>query len=396
MNSTPFSPHYARNRRYVLCYHPVCTHLLWRERATPIPADTLPDAIPAPPLHVLRGTKFCPACTHAQKHPSLEVSRLIGSVWAQRITAIGFGIGRKGDLQAQHFTWDAHKEVWVFVSSPGEIKKDLAFLAEALGCVTEMVDVRVAPPMPSVDKDMDPQTSPAPPMPEALGCATEMVDVSVAPAIPAMDRDMVDPEASPVTPAPEVSSALVQDKPPTWAVITCAVTGSSVGLSLEAQKTRPVIGSIPWPPCLENLPEVSSAGLPPEVPRYLCLSGIAKLAKANFTQRDLWRLAQEATALNVAICTVDLKFDTRRLLSGIQQLPPGSCSAEPMTSPTKSKGGRPASARAKQNEVIELDTNGFSAASISRKLGISSRSVRRIIERSTGLPITADSVTQSC
>jgi len=345
MANTPFTPRHTPLLHQELCWHPVCTHITWRKRAIPLP-EGASETIPTPPRFLPAGKPLCPNCEQAEKESSPDAARLIGSLWSKRITAIGFGRKRKDELKAHHFRWGAVPEVWVFEASGGNIENYLATLALTLRCKTEMVDVRVAPKAPTTPKNT-----------------------------------LAMPSAPKVTPSP------VQTTPPKWAVITCAVPGGKVGLSVGAQKNQTIIGSIPWPPRLNNLPEVISAGLPPEVPRFLCLSGITKLAEANFTQRDLWQLAQAGAEMNVAVLTVDKQFDTRPLLLGIRKLPPGPKCAVLMTSPTqKSKGGRPASARIRSAEVLDLAGKGMSAAAISRQLGISSRSVRRVLQLPEGLP----------
>lgn len=450
MISTPFSPKHQLDRQFELCWHPTCTHTTWRVRASPLAPDLSEEQIPAAPKYLPVGSPYCPACRKGQEHPDANTPRLICSIFAKRITAIGFGRARKDGLKALSFQWGRVEGVWVYpADGTNSLEASLARLGKALGCAIELADTRKVPPRP-VNGHVDAGTPQTP--------------------IPA------------IQPSPEVGT--ISDtklEQPLWAVIACPAPGASFSQNAEQQEISPIFATMDWPPQFQaiqaascscpypgvpqvlvspsiryltetgysqidlwglasrlaeasialstpggdfNLSEHFSAirrlrtgsdlsitpasqiqklqkGIAPqsvpdsattklaevpplEVTRVLTLPAVPVLIQQGFTMTDLFRLAADLTPLGMSLRTADGLIDLSKPMAAARSLPRGSGDpVSPIPSKPRSKGGRPATARALQDQVLQLHQEGHSAIAIARTLHISDRSVRRFLPPKT-------------
>jgi len=123
---------------------------------------------------------------------------------------------------------------------------------------------------------------------------------------------------------------------------------------------------------------------PLEVTQVLTLPAVPILIQQGFTKTDLFRLAADLTPLGMSLRTADGLIDLSKPMAAARSLPRGSGDAvSPISLKPKSKGGRPATARAVQDQVLLLHREGLSAVAIARTLHISDRSVRRLIPKDT-------------
>lgn len=249
------------------------------------------------------------------------------------MTAIGCPRAWNETLKALRFRWTPAEGVWTFPAGINALEEDLQALAAKLGCRREMSDTRRVPPLPL--KDSSPK--------------------------------VVEPDSEQV-PIPK------------WAVICCPAPGKRMTLRESMRKEVTLIASLDWPLRVQDIPEVTDAGLPPEVPRVVVLPGMEELASLGLTQPDVWKLLSDLAAIEVALTTVDDLIDLTDASQAIRRLPhgPGALAYSRGTR-SKSKGGRPATAQVKSPEVLNLAKEGMSAGAIAKALGISSRSVRRIL-----------------
>jgi len=139
--------------------------------------------------------------------------------------------------------------------------------------------------------------------------------------------------------------------------------------------------------CKPSPANTTSTEAPPlEVTQVLTLPAVSDLIQQGFTMGDLFRLAADLTPLGMSLRTADGLIDLSKPMAAARSLPRGSGDAvSPISLKPKSKGGRPATARAVQDQVLQLHQEGHSAIAIARTLHISDRSVRRF------LPPKADS-----
>ena len=263
---------------------------------------------------------------------------LVGSVVLNRIAAIGFRRSENERLKALRFQWSPRDGLWVFQPSTGTIESQIKSLATALGCTFDLADTRVVPPIPGNLPDRP------------------------------------------------VPSSTPQAKPSHWALISCMPDGKPLNLAKISRETYTPIGTIPWPPDpkdLMNLPDPVSAGLPPETPRRVCLPTIPELHDLGFTRDDFWRLVEAAVDLDLTVMTQEGEVcgtSTMRILHRLPKAPTKAPSSPVDRTPPR--GGRRPSARVKSEEVLRLHAEGQTVASIVNTLGISSRSIRRILDLS--------------
>lgn len=133
-------------------------------------------------------------------------------------------------------------------------------------------------------------------------------------------------------------------------------------------------------------PEPSPAPVDPteasplEVTRVLTLPAVPDLIQHGFTMGDLFHLAADLTPLGMSLRTADGLINLSNPMAAARSLPRGSSDPVPPTPQRpKSKGGRPATARALHDQVLQLHREGHSAIAIARTLRISDRSVRRFL-----------------
>lgn len=135
-------------------------------------------------------------------------------------------------------------------------------------------------------------------------------------------------------------------------------------------------------PCSSHSPTAEPLEIPDSPPldatRVCVLPDVPSLIGLGFTSDDLFRLAFDLTPVSIKLRTVDGLIDLSKAMSSARQLPRGSMEVIPPDQP-KSKGGRPATARSRATEVLGLHRKGLSATAIARELGISDRSVRRLL-----------------
>jgi hypothetical protein len=253
----------------------------------------------------------------------------------QRIAAIGFHRGEKERLKALHFDNNYRDGLLVFTPAPNTIESQIRSLAAALGCSFNLADTRVVPPIPG-----------------------ELPNRPTPPSLP-------------------------QTKNSHWALISCMPDGKPLNLGKLSLETYTPIGTIPWPPNpkdLMNLPDPVSAGLPPETPWALCLPTIPELHELGFTRDDFWRLVEAAVELDLTVMTQEGEFcgeSTMRIISRLPKAPAKAPSSPEIRA--YPLGGRPPSARVKSEEVLCLHAQGQTVGEIATILGISSRSIRRIL-----------------
>jgi len=332
----PFAPRHTIHARFFLQWHPSCGHVTWFPRNEPLPEDGTPKpGSDAPRRRLPKGLPLCPSCQMAQDLPEPSVACLVGSVVLQRIAAIGFHRGEKERLNALHFQNNYRDRLLVFTPAPNTIESQIRSLAAALGCSFDLADTRVVPPIPGELPNRP--ASPSPPQHKIKHCA----------------------------------------------LISCMSDGKHLNLGKLSLETYTPIGTIPWPPNpkdLRNLPDPVSAGLPPETPRRLCLPTIPELHDLGFTRDDFWGLLEAAADLDLTIMTVEGEVCGASTMRLLHRLPMASTKAP--SSPvdrTPNRGGRPPSARLKGEEVLRLHSEGKSVAEVARTLGVSARSVRRIL-----------------
>jgi hypothetical protein len=317
-------PSHVANPTFELTFHRSCGHVTWHARVEPL----MDLASHQPSDYLPFGQPLCNSCQMAQESPDPSTARLVASKVLRRITAIGFGRPRKEDLKGLKFSWSPTEGLWFFKPTDGVFEKHLLALTRLLSCISEIVDPKVLPALP--------------------GAVDEL-------------------------PPPRI---------PEWAFISCSPTGEKMTLTSVGRMVWADLGATPWPPDLTAIPSVSSAGLPAEVPRVLGLPSIRDLKNHGFTREDLFSLMVRALDIGVAIHTRDDQLDVRGLLCLPSNKVPHIPACAPQK-PAKPKGGRPAKARAKSQEILHLAAQDLSAAAIAKKLGISSRSVRRVLD-STG------------
>jgi hypothetical protein len=253
----------------------------------------------------------------------------------KRIAAIGFHRSDRERLEAHNFRNNYRDDLLVFTPSPNTIEAQIRSLAAALGCSFNLADTRVVPPIPG---------------------------------------GLPNRPTTPSTPQAKTSH---------WALISCMPNGKPLNLDKLSLETYTPIGTIPWPPNpkdLMNLPNPASAGLPPETPVRLCLPTIPELHDLGFTRDDFWGLLEAAADLDLTIMTVEGEVcgtSTMRLLHRLPKAPTKAPSSP--VDRTPNQGGRPPSARVKGEEVLRLHSEGKSVSEVAGTLGISERSVRRIL-----------------
>lgn len=314
-------PTQAPNPTFEAKFHRSCGHVTWHVRPEPL-ADISSHV---PPRYFPIGLPLCRACRTAQESPDTSSARLVASVVLRRITAIGFGRSRKDELKELRFSWSKSEELWHFKPTDGSLAMHLEALGGRLSCTTDVADTRVMPALP--------------------GAIDEVPPLRV----------------------------------PEWAFISCSPTGESMTLTPVGEMVWAHIGTTPWPPDPSAIPTASSAGLPPGVPRILGLPSVSVLREQGFTRHDLLSLTSRAADLEVVVYLADDLFDGR----GLIHLPSAKTQQGPATNSYKSakpKGGRPAKARAQSAEILCLAAQDLSAAAIAKHLGISSRSVRRVLD----------------
>jgi hypothetical protein len=256
---------------------------------------------------------------------------LLCSIYLQRIVAIGFGYGRKDELKALGFSWKAARKVWVYEPTKGSLESLLPTLAERLACLTEMPDTRVAPPFQKKEEG----------------------------------------------PAPVEETAL--------AIITCLLPGRFLTRFPGQSLSLPIIASIPWPPSLEDLRNINTSDIPPEVVRVLCIPSLPELLELDFTREDLFHIVEGAAGMDVSVCTACRRIDFRghllpiKALQALKQSPSVTNAPRTLPGPHNSKGGRPATAQQKAPEVIRLKSEGWTIAQIQAQLLLSRRSIGRIL-----------------
>lgn len=323
-----FTPRHTPHRQFELQWHASCGHMTWRRRTEAVPEGMVPALAKYLPM----GLPLCSTCQAAQEKPDPAMALLVGSVALKRITAVGFGVGRKEELKALKFVWKPAEHLWIFPVPPQAMEEHLRHLSASLGCASEALLSLKIPPVPA-------------------------------------------------------SSANVASNPdPKMAVIACPVDKRPIQLAPGAQGRLVMLGTIPWPPDLTALPDVSDFGLPPNVPRRLVLSPVDALARSGFTREDLWRLIDAAADLGVTVGLAGHEINTKHLQDVLLQLPrrrpvdPHVDSGRPPT-----KGGRPRTAALHQEEIVRRYAQGQSMAAIARALGFSARSVGRMIRMASTL-----------
>jgi hypothetical protein len=329
-----FEPKHVENPRFQMRWHPACGHISWIERATPLPECVSSESNSDAPRRSLRhGFALCSSCRKAQASPDLTTARLIGSFALKRITAIGFHIAERERLKELRFRWNPNVNVWYFEPTTGSIESNLEQLSAILGCPSEMIDTRVAPPLPEHQQEnTQPRISPAP-------------------------------------------------RQDTWAVITCLLNGQTISLTSSPQRKYTVIGSIPWPPHLENLPTPEAANLPSETPMALYIPALQELHDLGFTGEEFFNLVLAAAAKNLTIITRNFEFSGGNCLMALNRLPKPSPKVQAIPEPgTKARGGRPATARNQSPEIHRLHLEGKTDAEVATTLGISRKSVARYRE----------------
>lgn len=335
----PFAPRHTVDAHFFLQWHPSCGHLSWHPRSEPLTEDGTPKpGADAPRRRLPKGMPLCPSCRQAQDHPEPSLARLVGSVSLKRIAAIGFPRGVNERLKELRFQWSPRDGLWVFQPATNNIESQIRSLAAALGCSLDLADTRVVPPIPG-----ELPNRPTPPSPPQI-------------------------------------------KNKHWALISCRPDGKPLNLGKLSLETYTPIGTIPWPPSpkdLMSLPSPVSCGLPPETPMKLCLPTLPELHDLGFTRDDFWRLVEAAVDLDLSVMTQEGEGcgpSTMRIISRLPQAP-----AQPPSSPSDiepPRGGRPPSARVKTPDVLRLHAEGQSVSTIANILGISPRSIRRILDLS--------------
>ena len=330
---SPFTPRHTVDAQFFLLWHPSCGHVTWCRRKEPLPEDGTPKpGSDAPRRRLKQGMPLCPSCRQAQAHPESAIARLVGSVVLQRIAAIGFQRSENDRLKVLRFQWSPRDGLWVFQPPTGTIEFHIRSLAAALGCSFELADTRVVPPIPK-----------------------NLADQSTPPSPP-------------------------QAKNKHWALISCMPDGKPLNLAKISLETYTPIGTIPWPPELKNLPDPVSAGLPPETPRRLCIPTIPELHDLGFTRYDFWKLLEAAVDLDLSIMTLESEGCGSSIMRMMSRLPKTPAQSPPSTSNRATlRVGRPPTARVKGEEVLRLHSEGKSVAEVAGTLGISERSVRRIL-----------------
>jgi hypothetical protein len=256
---------------------------------------------------------------------------LLCSIYLQRIVAIGFGYGRKDELKALGFSWKAARRVWVYEPTKGVLESLLPTFAERLACLTEMPDTRVAPPFRKKEE----------------------------------------------SPAPVEKTKL--------AIITCLLPGRFLMKYPGESLSLPIIASIPWPPSLENLRNIKTSDIPPEVVRVLCIPSLPELQELGFTREDLFHIMDEAAGMDISVSTACRAIDFRgflksiKALQALKQSPLGTNAPRTLPDRHNSKGGRPATAMEKAPEVIRMKSEGWTIAQIQAQLLLSRRSIGRIL-----------------
>ncbi|HEY3401536.1 MAG TPA: helix-turn-helix domain-containing protein [Geothrix sp.] len=266
------------------------------------------------------------------------MARLVGSVSLKRIAAIGFQRSENERLKALRFQWIPRDGLWVFQPAANTIESQIRSLVAALGCSFDLADTRVVPPIPG-----ELPNRPTPPSPPQI-------------------------------------------KNKHWALISCMPDGKPLNLGKLSLETYTPIGTIPWPPNpkdLMSLPSPVSCGLPPETPMRLCLPTLPELHDLGFTRDNFWGLLEAAADLDLTIMTVEGEVcgaNTMRLLHRLPKAPSKAPSSPVDLTPNQ--GGRPPSARVKSPDVLRLYAEGQSVSTIANILGISPRSIRRILDLS--------------
>ncbi|NTW36035.1 MAG: helix-turn-helix domain-containing protein [Syntrophobacteraceae bacterium] len=317
------TPKHTPDPGFELKFHESCGHITWHRRQQLL-ADFGDYQAPS---HIPHGLPLCPTCYLAKRYPDPNKARLVGSLVRERIIAIGFERSHNPSLKEHHFKWHTRDELWVLQLAPSDLKKHLRQLATTLDCPASLIDVEVVPPLPGN------------------------------------------------------LSAILDPLPPDWAMVSCHPDGTLKDLAPAEEMNVTPIGTIAWPPDLNNLPSVESAGLASGVPRLLCLPSVADLLDQGFSCEKLLVLMVQAADMGVALITADGKFDGRGVLPLLRQTTraQGGSAIAPQKS-AKPKGGRPASARSKSPEILVLAAQGLSANKIADRLKISARSVGRILK----------------
>lgn len=320
-----FTPRHTPHPLFEVQLHESCGHVTWRQRVEILPEG----AIPTIPKYLPLGRPLCAACQMAQEKPELSAARLVGSGMLQRITAIGFGVKRKDELKALKFVWRPTESLWVFPSSVSTLQEEAGRLADALGCPSEV------------------------------------------------NRSLTIP------PVPESSCSLPEVRVPKLAVIACPIGNKHIFLTPHSRNNQVLLGTVPWPPDLSALPDVSSIGLPPHVPRRLALPPVEDLATKGFTREDLLALINAAGDLGVTVTIVGDEFPTKPLQDVLAKLPHRTPVSHPLNQDrSQSKGGRPRTASLHRDEMVRRYHQGQSLSSIARDLGCSPRSVGRLVSGS--------------
>ena len=322
MVSVP-TPKHTPDPGFELKFHDSCGHVTWHRRKQLL-AD-LGDY--QAPSHLPHGLPLCPTCHRTKKYPDPNRARLVGSLVRERIIAIGFERPRNPSLKEHHFRWHTGEELWVLQVAPSDLKTHLQQLATT------------------------------------LDCSSSLIDVELVPALPGNP------------------SAILAPLPPDWAMVSCHPDGKLKDLTPTEEMNVIPIGTIPWPPDLNDLPSVESAGLASGVPRLLCLPSVSDLVDWGFSCEKLLVLMVQAAEMGVALYTADDKFDGRGVLPLLRQTT--RAQNGPAIAPQKSakpKGGRPPSAKSKSPEILLLAAQGLSANKIADRLKISARSVGRILK----------------
>lgn len=332
MAHAPRTPKHTPQPGFELCWHSTCGHISWRPLATLPPEAGASPGVAKPPSRYLQvGSYLCPTCEIAQATPTCKQARLLCSIYLQRIVAIGFGFGRKDELKALGFSWVAARKVWIYEPTKGGLESLLPTLAKPLACLTEILDTRDSPPFRKKEEG----------------------------------------------PAPANKTEL--------AIITCLLPGRFLTRLAGESLSLPIIASIPWPPSLEDLRNISTSDIPPEVVRVLCLPSLPELLELGFTREDLFHIVEGSAGMDISICTADLAIDLRGLAPSIKAIqalknsPSGANAPRPLPDRHNSKGGRPATARQKAPEVIRLKAEGWTIAQIQAQLLLSRRSIGRIL-----------------
>lgn len=281
---------------------------------------------PAPPRLPL----LCPACAQAQKALTRSCARLIASPALNRITAIGFGKPRKDELKGLGFRWHAEEYLWAYHPSNESLEGPLRRFAERLRCAKELITEDAVPPYP---QELPP---------------TEQVQTA--------------------PPPPNTSSVTGTD----W--LTCYSTPipGDIGAVWEDAKGYCFAGRIPWPPSPAQMPEANH----PVAGRLLIIPELSDLSRYGFTRGHFLDLLAGCFLHGVALATSLRGLNTCKIIELADSLPHGPSQA---LRSVPRRSGRPASAMARSAEVLLAAQGGKSAAQIAHELGISSRSVRRIL-----------------